>query len=395
MPEPLEDRAVVRVAVVADHVRPVQDVADLEERGDVLEVVGDLVDAVDERERAHPAELARHRLEQGQRERGELGDRARHVAQQVQVGPRDLGPLERRVEQDAARRQRPADRPAHVEPAPVAAPAAAGHLRRERPGQRPDRLAHRGHLAGRRAEEVDLLGAEQLQRPGRLVGAPQLGELAADLLGEQPLERLDPLGKLRPEATLVDAAGPPSARSAREHLGHQPRELERAQDAVEEVALRRVRLAVHAADSARPPSRPAPQRLGIAAADGVHDQLEQLDAPLARAAVDGRRRSRLVVICAARRRARPAVAARASGPAPDREVELEQELEGRPVLGPLDERRRQRAADLARDRGGRSALSAPVASITSDDETGTPASRSWRDEPEERRAAGRRRSPAA
>ena len=90
LPEPLEDGAVVGVAVVAIDVGPIQHVADLEERGDVLEVVGDLVDPVDEGERAHPGELAGHRLEQGERERRELGDRARDVAQQVQVGPGDL-----------------------------------------------------------------------------------------------------------------------------------------------------------------------------------------------------------------------------------------------------------------------------------------------------------------
>jgi glutaconate CoA-transferase subunit B len=103
LPELVQDGPIVGVPVGPDHVGPEEHVADLEERGDVLEVGRDLVHAVDERERPHPRELRRHRLEQGQGERGELRDGTRHVAQHVQIGPRDLRSAKDRIDRHSSR----------------------------------------------------------------------------------------------------------------------------------------------------------------------------------------------------------------------------------------------------------------------------------------------------
>ncbi len=237
------------MSVVADDIGAIQDVAHLQERCDVLEMVGHLVDAVDEGERAHPAELGRHRLEQRQREGCELGHRSGHVAEEIEVGPGHLRVSKDRVEQDATSRKRPSDGTPHVKPAAIAPSASPRHLRGERSRQWPDRLAHRGQLARRRAQEIDLVRAQQFERTRCFVGPACLGELVPDLGGDKLLEGLDSLGKLGAQRALVHARLPGLQPLGGQHLGHQPRQFERAQDPIQEVPLRGTGLRIQSTEA--------------------------------------------------------------------------------------------------------------------------------------------------
>ena len=385
LPEPLEHGAVVGVAVGADDVGPEEHVADLEERGDILEVVRHLVHAVDEGERPHPRELRRHRLEQRQGERRELRDRTRHVAQDVQVGPRHLRPPEDRVDRHAARstaiggrsagRQVDRDRDAGVD-APSASPApgrAVGWSRASRPA---DAARPRGSRSPRSRGDPSI-GAASSAPSSSAEPLPGLG-------GQHLLERVDPGDEVGAGAPLVDAArrrrrpgrrpapGPSAAR-ARGRAGPGRRDI-----APTWRSASRARRSVRRDSSAR-----LAQRVEVAAPEGLDERFEELGRRV-RLRCLGRRsgRSRLVSMVRRRRAgsgspsASPDVDGRAGAVRTGvREMQLEEQVERRSVLGPLDERRRR--APLTARRSARSTWPrAAVASSTSDVETGTPASRS-------------------
>ena len=115
--------AVVGVAVDPDDVGLGVDL--VHGLGDVvgaLEEARDLVDAVDEHPRAHPRELARHRVHELEREAGEARHRARDVGDDHDLGLRRVRAPELRLGRHAAVRHRRAHGAAEVEVAVVATP---------------------------------------------------------------------------------------------------------------------------------------------------------------------------------------------------------------------------------------------------------------------------------
>ena len=147
LPEHLEGVAVVGVAVDPHHVglgvHPVHGLGDVL---DALEVLGDLVDAVDEHERADLGELALDGVDEHQREAGERGDRPGDVGHHHQLGLGRPRVLELRLGGHAAVGERVAHRVAEVERALAAVAALAGQPGRELAGERVQRLAQRQHL---------------------------------------------------------------------------------------------------------------------------------------------------------------------------------------------------------------------------------------------------------
>ena len=95
-------------------------------------------------------------MEQQQREVRELGDRAGDVAQRDDVRLAGATTTHGDVERHAARRERPADRAAHVDATPLVATSLLADAARELAGKRTHRLAHLSQLGGRRREHVEV-----------------------------------------------------------------------------------------------------------------------------------------------------------------------------------------------------------------------------------------------
>ena len=127
VPEHLEGVAVVGVAVDPDHVGlgvdPVHGLADVL---DALEEAGDLVDAVDEHERAHLRELAGDGVDEVQGEAGEAGHRTGDVGDDEDLRLGRARVAELRLGGHTAVAERVAHRAAEVERALAAVAALAG-----------------------------------------------------------------------------------------------------------------------------------------------------------------------------------------------------------------------------------------------------------------------------
>ena len=192
LPEHLERVAVVAVPVDPHHVGlgvdPVDGV------GDVFlaaEVVGDLVDAVDEHERAHLRELALDGVHEHQREPGERRHRAGDVGDDHQLGLGRTRVLELRLGRHAAVAEAVAHRVAEVERALATVATLAGQAGGELAGERLQRLLQVLHLVARGVHELDVFGQRLAQRLGHGLGTAVGDEAATDLGLDLLLELLD------------------------------------------------------------------------------------------------------------------------------------------------------------------------------------------------------------
>ncbi len=88
------------------------------------------------------------------------------------------------VERYAARRERPPDRAAHVDAAPLVAPSLLAHAARELAGERTHGLAHLSQLGRRRREHVDVLETTGRDEPRAREALRAVTQPAPDLLGE-------------------------------------------------------------------------------------------------------------------------------------------------------------------------------------------------------------------
>jgi hypothetical protein len=192
LPEDLEGVAVVAVAVDPDHVGlgvdPVDRLADVL---DALEQARDLVDAVDEDERAHLGELVRDGVHEVQREAGERRHRPEMSATTKISGLDGPRVAELGLERHAAVGQRVAHGGAEVERALAPVAALAGQAHGQLAGQRVDGLAQRRHLLAAGVHEVDVLGQRLAQRAGHGLDAPVGHEAPADLGLDLLAELLD------------------------------------------------------------------------------------------------------------------------------------------------------------------------------------------------------------
>ena len=158
LPERLEHPPVIAVAVVADHAAGLEQLPGLDRPVGRSQQCADLVDRVDEGERACRVQLVRQRRDQRQREPGEVGHRSRHVAEHEQF--RTMGPRAAidDVERDPAVGERAVDRAAHVDPPATRATAGGGATARRaggpaggsRRGRRRARSPRRGPARRRR-----------------------------------------------------------------------------------------------------------------------------------------------------------------------------------------------------------------------------------------------------
>ena len=146
------------------------------------EVVGDLVDVVDERERPHLLELVAQREDQQQRELREVGDRAADVAEHDELGA--VRPLRLVVgdERDAAGGDRGADGTPEVERAAPPGVVLLGEPGREPPGERVDLAAHLLQVGLAGGGEVEPVDARPHRDVGDVVGPLLLGDPAAGVV---------------------------------------------------------------------------------------------------------------------------------------------------------------------------------------------------------------------
>ncbi len=184
VPELAQHRAVVGVAVVADHVGVAHDLPGPDAVLGGSEQVADLVDGVDEHEAAGPGQLGRQGAHQAQGEQRHVRDGAGDVAEHEQLGPLGLALVGGHVDGHSPGGDRLAGRAAQVDPAAVL-PAPAGQTAGETAGQWPDGVADPVQVGPAGGEEVDVgqVAAEDL-----VVGVAELG---SQVRGDQPLELVD------------------------------------------------------------------------------------------------------------------------------------------------------------------------------------------------------------
>ena len=239
LPERLEHAPVVAVAVVADHAAGLEQLPRLDRPVGRSHQRADLVDRVDEGERARRSQLVGQRRDQRECEPGEVGHRSRHVAEHEQFGTMCSRAAIDDVERDAASGEGSVDRATDVDPPGTARLAAVTQLRGEPAGERADRGADVVELARRGAGQLDVEGISdpsRFVRPARLDRslrrvAGQVVQPSADLVSDHRPQRCDPGVECCPVDRLTLAAG------ASDGGRQDRREVDRPEHAVEVVPL--------------------------------------------------------------------------------------------------------------------------------------------------------------
>ena len=135
LPERLEHAPVVAVAVVADHAAGLEQLPRLDRPVGRSHQRADLVDRVDEGERARRPQLVGQRRDQRQCEPGEVGHRSRHVAEHEQFGTMCARAAIDDVERDPAGGEGSVDRVTDVDPPGTDATVGGGAVARRAGGR--------------------------------------------------------------------------------------------------------------------------------------------------------------------------------------------------------------------------------------------------------------------